>query len=39
MHPLNNYVGQEDSRDWMSDVKGEFGSFFSYWKKVKKQLV
>lgn len=38
-HPLNNYVGQEDSRDWMSDVKGEFGSFFSYWKKVKKQLV
>jgi len=38
-HPLNNYVGHEDSRDWMSDVRGEFGSFFSYWKKVKKQLV
>ena len=38
-HPLNNYVGKEDSRDWMSSVKGEFGSFFSYWKKVKKELV
>jgi deoxyribodipyrimidine photo-lyase len=37
-HPLNNYVGHEDSRDWMSSVKGEYGSFFSYWKKVKKEL-
>jgi deoxyribodipyrimidine photo-lyase len=38
-HPLNNYVGQEDSRDWMSGVKGEFSSFFSFWKKVKKEIV
>jgi deoxyribodipyrimidine photo-lyase len=38
-HPLNKYEGIKDERDWMSTVKGEFGSFFSYWKKVKKELV
>ncbi|MFM2316711.1 MAG: hypothetical protein RLZZ155_1043 [Bacteroidota bacterium] len=38
-HPLNKYEGIQDERDWMSSVKGEYGSFFSYWKKVKKELV
>jgi len=37
-HPLNNYKGVQDEREWMSSVKGEFGSFFSFWKKVKKEL-
>ena len=37
-HPLNQYEGIQDERDWMSSVKGEYGSFFSYWKKVKKEL-
>ncbi|MFM1772237.1 MAG: hypothetical protein RLZZ71_1379 [Bacteroidota bacterium] len=38
-HPLNKYEGIQDERDWMSTVKGEYGSFFSFWKKVKKELV
>ena len=38
-HPLNkHYQGTEDSRDWMFDVQGYFPSFFSFWKKCKKQL-
>lgn len=37
-HPLNRYVGVEDSRTWMCNVKGEFPSFFAFWKKYKKQL-
>ena len=38
-HPLNyNYKGIEDSRDWMSSVKGYYPSFFNFWKKVKKEL-
>ncbi len=38
-HPLNHrYLGTEDSRDWMFDVKGYFPSFFGFWKKCKKQL-
>lgn len=38
-HPLNKYVGVEDERDWLSGVKGEYSSFFSFWKKVRKELV
>jgi deoxyribodipyrimidine photo-lyase len=38
-HPLNKYEGIQDEREWMSTVKGEFSSFFSYWKKVKKELL
>jgi len=39
-HPLNNhYKGTEEPRDWMFDVKGYYPSFFSFWKKCKKQLV
>lgn len=38
-HPLNyNYTGTEHSRDWIFDVKGYYPSFFSYWKKCKKEL-
>ena len=38
-HPLNNhYTGTQIERDWMFDVQGYFPSFFSYWKKCKKQI-
>jgi len=38
-HPLSNhYQGTEDSREWMFDVQGYYPSFFSFWKKCKKQL-
>jgi deoxyribodipyrimidine photo-lyase len=37
-HPLNNYQGVQDERDWISSVKGDFPSFFAFWKKVKKEL-
>lgn len=37
-HPLNNYNGHEDGRDWLSPVKGDYPSFFAFWKKVKKDL-
>jgi len=38
-HPLStHYTGQEVSRDWMFDVKGYYPSFFSFWKKCKKEL-
>lgn len=40
-HPLNiGYSGIEEPRDWMMDsVSGYYPSFFSYWKKVEKQLL
>lgn len=39
-HPLNhNYKGIEDSRDWLTSVKGYYPSFFSFWKKCKKELM
>jgi len=38
-HPLNNhYMGIEESRDWMFNIKGYFPSFFGFWKKCKKEL-
>ncbi len=38
-HPLNyNYHGTEDSRDWLTTIKGYYPSFFSFWKKAKKEL-
>ena len=37
-HPFNyNYKGIEDSRDWMSSVKGYYPSFFRFWNKLKKE--
>jgi len=38
-HPLNHYVGIEDARDWMTTVKGEYPSFFAFWKKCKKEIL
>ena len=37
-HPLNNYTGIEESRDWMFGVKGYYRSFFAFWKKCQKEL-
>ena len=38
-HPLNkHYKGVEHPREWMFEVKGYHSSFFSFWKKCKKQL-
>tara|TARA_B110000971_G_scaffold32033_1_gene29552 strand:- start:1431 stop:2549 length:1119 start_codon:yes stop_codon:yes gene_type:complete len=38
-HPLNkHYHGTEEPREWMFNVKGYYPSFFSYWKKCKKEL-
>ena len=37
-HPLNQYQGNEESRDWMFTVKGYFPSFYAFWKKCKKEL-
>lgn len=38
-HPTNcHYEGKEEARDWLSSVEGYFPSFFSFWKKCKKQL-
>jgi deoxyribodipyrimidine photo-lyase len=39
-HPLNfGYKGTEESRDWiLESVTEYYPSFFSYWKKVEKQL-
>jgi len=39
-HPLNrNYKGYEEPRDWLTEVTGYFSSFFSFWKKCKKELI
>jgi len=39
-HPLNShYKGTEDSRDWLTETPWNHGSFFSFWKKCKKQLL
>lgn len=38
-HPLNkHYEGNEEARDWMFSVEGDFRSFFAFWKKCKKEL-
>ena len=38
-HPLNkHYKGTQDERDWLSSVKGDFSSFFRFWKPCKKEL-
>lgn len=39
-HPLNShYRGAEDQREWMvPEVSGYYPSFFSYWRKVEKNI-
>lgn len=36
-HPFNRYQGIEDAREWMSSVKGDYPSFFSFWKHFSKK--
>ncbi|MBI0399947.1 deoxyribodipyrimidine photolyase [Cyclobacterium marinum] len=39
-HPLNrHYEGHQESREWLSTVTGYYPSFFSFWKKCKKELL
>ena len=38
-HPLNNYSGIEDSRTWLTSVRGDFPSFFAFWNVFKKELL
>lgn len=37
-HPLNRYKGIEEPREWMTSVKGDYPSFFAFWKKCKKEI-
>lgn len=38
-HPTNaHYNGTEEAREWLSSIEGYFPSFFSFWKKCKKEL-
>lgn len=38
-HPTNiNYKGVKEERDWISNTKGYHNSFFSFWKKCKKEI-
>ena len=39
-HPLNlHYKGEEDKRDWLYMIEGEYLSFFKYWNKIRKKLI
>ena len=39
-HPLNShYEGEEDKRDWLFKIEGEYLSFFKYWNKIRKKLI
>ncbi|AKP52235.1 FAD-binding domain-containing protein [Cyclobacterium amurskyense] len=39
-HPLNgHYQGIQEPREWLSNVIGYYPSFFSFWKKCKKELL
>ncbi|WP_271855090.1 FAD-binding domain-containing protein [Patiriisocius marinus] len=38
-HPTSNhYQGTMHNRDWMTEVKGYYPSFFKFWNKAKKEL-
>lgn len=38
-HPsCRYYIGTEEKRTTLFEIEGEFQSFFSYWKKIKKDL-
>ena len=38
-HPLNtSYRGTQHPRDWMTTITGHHPSFFSFWKKARKEL-
>ncbi len=39
-HPTNmHFAGIQDDRDWMTSVKGYHASFFTFWKKARKELI
>ena len=39
-HPLNShYKGEEDEREWLFKIEGEYLSFFKYWNKIRKKLI
>lgn len=39
-HPLSNhYIGEKEEREWMFSVRGYHPSFYSFWKKCKKELL
>ena len=39
-HPLNyNYSGIMDQREWLSDQKGYYSSFFKYWNLLMKNKI
>jgi deoxyribodipyrimidine photo-lyase len=37
-HPLNKYEGTMDERSWLTGVKGNYHSFFAFWKQCQKEL-
>lgn len=38
-HPLfEHYSGQQENREWLSSTRGYYRSFFSFWKKCKKEI-
>ena len=38
-HPtVTHYSGNEEPRQWMTNVKGYYPSFFAFWKKCKKEF-
>lgn len=38
-HPTNtHYSGSKEARDWMSSIEGYHSSFFSFWKKCKREI-
>ena len=37
-HPLNNYEGAEDPRDWIFNSEVNDKSFFNYWKRAMKHI-
>ena len=38
-HPLNNhYKGKKESREFIGSTSGYYSSFFSFWKKLKKEI-
>ena len=38
-HPTNSHFeGTKEKRSSLSNLEGDFSSFFNYWKKIKKEL-
>lgn len=38
-HPTaSHYIGTEEPRDWMFNIRGYYSSFFKFWKQCKKEI-